>query len=167
MAQTLSWASVSDTQNASIQESITNFDSSWFSMEEEERSNDIFSEDTSLSWMSQEHDLPWIDQLPTVIGDDYMGINEDKEYDLFRTISCDSGYEDEPGCDSRSEDVMNIMNFMDYLIHGYDTIHGDKDSYNLDSIPPGLSHQLHDLQMVHKDDKFTLKREDRRLQCKI
>lgn len=109
MAQTLSWASVSDTQNASIQESITNFDSSWFSMEEEERSNDIFSEDTSLSWMSQEHDLPWIDQLPTVIGDDYMGINEDKEYDLFRTISCDSGYEDEPGCDSRSEDSLSPM----------------------------------------------------------
>ena len=95
MEQSLPWASCCDTTDLKLQSNIANFDSSWFTMEEDERSGDIFAEDDSMSWLNQEQDLPWLDQLPSVIGEDYMGIKENREYDLSRTLSCDSGYEDD------------------------------------------------------------------------
>merc|ERR1711892_645562 len=103
MAQTLPWAGCCNAKEQRQEGNITNFDSSWFAMEEEERSIDIFAENESMSWLNQEQDLPWLDQLPTVIGEDYLGINENRDYDLSRTLSCDSGYEDDPGCESPSE----------------------------------------------------------------
>eukprot|EP00092_Neocalanus_flemingeri_P008450 GFUD01009106.1.p1 GENE.GFUD01009106.1~~GFUD01009106.1.p1 ORF type:complete len:466 (-),score=102.99 GFUD01009106.1:108-1505(-) len=103
MAQTLPWAGCCDASDR------RNFDSSWFTMEEEERSTDIFAEDDSMSWLNQEQDLPWLDQLPSVIGEDYLGIKENREYDLSRTLSCDSGYEDDPGCDTHSENSLSPL----------------------------------------------------------
>jgi len=70
---------------------------------------DIFAEDDSMSWLNQAQDLPWLDQLPTVIGDEYMGMKESREYDLSRTLSCDSGYEDELGCETQSENSLSPL----------------------------------------------------------
>jgi len=170
MAQTLPWASCCDPNEERLPGNIPDLDTSWFAMEEEERSTDIFAEDDSMSWMNQEHDLPWLDQLPTVIGEDYMGIKEHREYDIFRTLSCDSGFDDEQGCDSRSENSLSPLSqsldssftetgfSLDFLMESSKLVDGD---LHLEEEEDDMSlYNVCDTKEFNNSQHFTIKEEE-------
>jgi len=169
MDQTLPWGGCCDKNSDTLQDNIHSLDTSWFGMEEGERSADIFADDESMSWMNQEHDLPWLDQLPTAISQDYMGIKENRDYDIFRTLSCDSGFDDDQGCDSQSENSLSPLSqsldnsltetgfSLDFLMESSKLVDGD---LHLEEEDDNLSlYNICETKEFKDDKKFTIKEE--------
>jgi len=97
-----------------------------------------------------------------------MGIKENREYDIFRTLSCDSGFDDE-GCDSQSENSLSPLSqsldnsltetgfSLDFLMESSKLVDGD---LHLEEEEDNISlYNICETKEFKDDKKFTIKEE--------